>query len=35
MHQKYSDVLPLDEVVEWVDAYGESRVAACLDSSQG
>lgn len=35
MHQKYSDVLPLDEVVEWVDAYGESRAAACLDSSQG
>jgi maleamate amidohydrolase len=28
MHQKYSDVLPVDEVVEWVDAYSARTVAA-------
>jgi nicotinamidase-related amidase len=28
MHQKYSDVLPLDEVLTWVDAYGAKSAAA-------
>jgi hypothetical protein len=28
MHQKYADVLPLDEVLTWVDAYGAHKVAA-------
>jgi maleamate amidohydrolase len=27
MHEKYADVLPLDEVLEWIDKYGAAHAA--------